>query len=77
MGANNELQVALAHQLNPPEQFNKYVAMCIQLDNNIHNLKGQNTHHHPHPQQISSVTPHPASTSTGMTTRPMDLSAAD
>ena len=39
-GANNDLQVALAYQLNPSNDFDKYVAICIQLDNNIWNLKG-------------------------------------
>ena len=43
-GANNDLQIALAHQLNSPDNFDKYVAICIQLNNNIRNLKGQGTH---------------------------------
>ena len=34
-GAHNNLQIALVHQLNPPYNFDKYVAMCIELDNNI------------------------------------------
>lgn len=72
---NNELQVALAHQLTPPEEFNKYVSMCIQLDNNIQNLKGQNIHHHHHPHQNTPVTSHPVSTSAGTAPGPMDLSA--
>ena len=38
--ANNELQIALVYLLNPPDNFDKYVAMCIQLENNIWNLKG-------------------------------------
>ena len=77
-GANNDLQIALAHQLNPPNNFDKYVAMCIQLDNNIRNLKGQGTHCYSHPSQnliVSSSPSVPASTSSGTAPRPMDLSA--
>ena len=77
-GANNDIQIALAHQLNPPNNFDKYVAMCIQLDNNIRNLKGQSTHHYSHPSQnpiVSSSPSVPASTSSGTAPGPMDLSA--
>ena len=77
-GANNDLQIALAHQLNPPDNFDKYVAMCIQLDNNIRNLKGQGTHRYSHPSQnpvISSSPSVPASTSSGTAPGPIDLSA--
>ena len=77
-GANNDLQIALAHQLNPPDNFDKYVAMCIQLDNNIPNLKGQGTHYYSHPSQnpiVSSSPSVPTSTSSGTTPGPMDLSA--
>ena len=77
-GANNDLQVALAHQLNTPDNFDKYIAMCIQLDNNIRNLKGQGTHRYPHPPQnpVASSSPSaPASTSSGTSPGPMDLSA--
>ena len=76
-GANNDLQIALAHQLNPPNNFDKYVAICIQLDNNIQNLKGQGTHRYSHPFQnpIASSSPSvPASTSSRTTPGPMDLS---
>src|SRR5258706_2802769 len=78
-GASNDLQIALAHQLNPPDDFDKYVAMCIQLDNNIQNLKGQNIHRSPYPSQNPSITPSlPTSfTSSGTAPGPMDLSAAN
>ena len=78
-GANNDFQVALAHQLNPLDNFDKYVAMCIQLDNNIRNLNGQGTYRYPHPPQnpvASFSSPSaPASTSSGTAPGPMDLSA--
>ena len=77
-GANNDLQIALAHQLNPADNFDKYVAMCIQLDNNIWNLKGQGTHHYSHPSQnavVSSSPSVPTSTSSGTAPGPMDLLA--
>ena len=76
--ANNDLQVALVHQLNPPDNFDTYMAMCIQLDNNIRNLKGQGTHCYLHPPQNPVVSSSPsilASTSSGTTPRPIDLSA--
>ena len=79
-GANNDLQISLAHQLNPSDNFNKYVAMCIQLDNNIRNQKGQGTHRYSHPSQnpIISSPPSPsisASTSSRTAPRLIDLSA--
>ena len=77
-GANNDLQIALLYQLNPPDNFDKYVAMCIQLDNNIWNLKGQGTHRYSHPSQnpvVCSSPSIPASTSSGTARGPMDLSA--
>ena len=76
-GANNDLQIALAYQLNPPDNFNKYVAIYIQLDNNIQNLKGQSTHYYSHPSQnpvVSSSPSVPASTSYRTAPGPMDLS---
>jgi hypothetical protein len=76
-GANNDLQIALAHQLNPPDDFDKYVAMCIQLDNNIRNLKGQNIHRSPYPSQNLTPSLPTSSTSSGTAPGPMDLSAAN
>ena len=76
-GANNDLQVALAHHLNPPNNFDKYVAMCIQLHNNIRNLKGQGIHRYSHPPQnpVTFSSPSiPASTSLETTLRPMNPS---
>jgi hypothetical protein len=72
-GANNDLQTALAHQLNPPDNFDKYVAMCIQLDNNIRNLKGLNTHRPP-PMATATAPPIVPNTSSGTASGPMDLS---
>ena len=73
--ANNDLQVALAYQLNPPDDLDKYIAMYIQLDNNIRNLKGQGTYRYPfqNPATLSSP-PVPASTSLLMAPGPMELS---
>ncbi len=72
-GANNELQAALAHQLNPPEDFNEYVAMCIQLDNNIRNLCNVRTRPYYNPR---GAPPGPVGTSSGTAPGPMDLSKA-
>ena len=77
-GANNDLQIALAHQLNPPDNFDKYIAMCIQLYNNIWNLKGQGTHRYSYPSQnpvVSSSPSIPTSTSSGTAPGPIDVSA--
>ena len=75
-GANNDLHVTLAHQLNRPDDFDKYVAMCIQVDNNIQNLKGQDTYRYPsqNPAASSSLSI-PSSTSLGTALRPIDLLA--
>ena len=66
--ANNNLQVTLAHQLNPPDNFDKYEAMCIQLENKIWNLKGQGIYRYLHPSHnpdMSSSPSVPTSTSSG------------
>src|SRR5258706_8467858 len=76
-GANNDLQIALAHQLNPLDDFDKYVAMCIQLDNNIRNLKGQNIHRSLYPSQNLTPSLPTSSTSSGTAPGPIDLSAAN
>ena len=77
-GANNDLQVTLVHQLNSSNNFDKYVVMCIQLDNDIWNLMGQGTHYYPHSPQNPVVSSSPSvltSTSLGTAPGPIDLSA--
>jgi len=78
-GANQGLKTALSHQASPPDTFDKFVQLCIKLDNKAKLLRSQSSRlvyqnapaHAPTPP----TRPTPSTTS-GTAAGPMDLSQA-
>jgi len=80
-GANQDLKTALLYQASPPETFDKFVQLCIKLDNRAKQLRSQThrpAHTGPAPAPRPAPTPVPVSGTTSSTaTGPMDLSQPD
>ena len=80
-GANQDLKTALSYQVSPLKTFDKFIQLCIKLDNRVKQLRSQ-THHPAHTGPAPASRPAPASipasgTAPGTAPSTMDLSQAD
>ncbi|HLO99763.1 MAG TPA: hypothetical protein VK171_14310 [Fimbriimonas sp.] len=69
---NQQLQTALAYNVDLPDTFNEFVQRCIKLDNNIRALELNKPTSGPAPASA----PRTNTTATGTHSGPMDLSAS-